>query len=254
MSSAPDFRLDGTTALITGGGTGIGRAMAKAFADSGATVIIAGRRREPLEETAAGRPNRIIPRPYDVTEVKKASQFVEEIQVEFGPLGILINNAGIPLIKPAEEVTIDDFQAVFNTHILGSHALSTAVMPQMKERGQGVILYTASMASFIGIPQVVAYSAAKSAMLGIIRTMAVEWGRYGIRVNAIAPGWIDSAMMRKAMETVKDRSRRVLERTALGKFGAAQDIAAAAVYLCSPAADFITGVCLPVDGGAAIGL
>jgi len=123
----------------------------------------------------------------------------------------------------------------------------------MLERGHGSILMTASMASLFGIPLVFAYSAAKSAYVGMTRALAAEVSSQGVRVNAIAPGWIDSPMLRKALAGDEQRSGRILGRTPMGCFGDPSDIGWAAVYLCSPAAKFVTGVVLPVDGGASIG-
>jgi len=123
----------------------------------------------------------------------------------------------------------------------------------MIDRKHGNILFTASMASLFGIPNVIAYAAAKSAYLGIVRTLAVEVAVHGIRVNAIAPGWIESAMVQKAMDGDPKRKRKILSRTPMARFGEADDVGWAAAYLCSPAAKFVTGVVLPVDGGISIG-
>jgi gluconate 5-dehydrogenase len=170
-----------------------------------------------------------------------------------GPISILVNNAGIHVKKPAVETTPEDFQSVLTTHVCAAHALNRAVLPGMIERRHGSILHTASMASLIGIPLVIAYSAAKSAYLGMTRSLASEVSPHGVRVNAIAPGWIESPMLRKALSGDEKRSNKILSRTPMAKFGDPEDIGWAAVYLCSPAAKFVTGVVLPVDGGASIG-
>ena len=142
---------------------------------------------------------------------------------------------------------------VLTTHVLGAHAISRAVAPGMIERRAGSILFIASMASFLGVPNVVAYSAAKSAYLGMVRALASELSPKGIRVNAIAPGWIQTDMVRHSLENDPERERKILSRTPMGTFGMAEDVGMAAVYLCSPAGKFVTGVVLPVDGGASIG-
>ena len=170
-----------------------------------------------------------------------------------GPISILINNAGNHLKKPSEQVRTEEFKAILDVHILGAHELTVAVGKRMISRKHGSILFIASMASLFGIPNVVAYSAAKAGYLGITRALASEWGSKGVRVNAIAPGWIESDMMRKAIDMDPQRQEKILSRTPLGVFGLPEDIGWAAAFLCSPAARFITGVCLPVDGGAAIG-
>ena len=123
----------------------------------------------------------------------------------------------------------------------------------MIERRSGSILFITSMAAIFGIPQVVAYTAAKSACTGMVRALATELSPHGVRVNAIAPGWIETDMTRKAMDGDPERRRKILGRTPMGRFGETDDIGQAAVFLCSPAAKFITGVVLPVDGGASIG-
>jgi gluconate 5-dehydrogenase len=137
--------------------------------------------------------------------------------------------------------------------VAAAFSLTTAVLPGMIQRKHGNILFTASMASLFGIPLVAAYSAAKSAHLGLVRSLATEVSPHGVRVNAIAPGWIESAMMLKALNGDPGRSKKILGRTPLNCFGTAEDVGLAAVYLCSPAAKFVTGVTLPVDGGASIG-
>jgi gluconate 5-dehydrogenase len=123
----------------------------------------------------------------------------------------------------------------------------------MIERKHGVVLFTASMASLFGLPLVMAYAAAKSAYLGMVRTLAVEVSVHGVRVNAIAPGWINSPMTQKSMDGDPARKQRILARTPMGRFGEADEVGWAAVYLCSPAAKFVTGVVLPVDGGVSVG-
>jgi NAD(P)-dependent dehydrogenase (short-subunit alcohol dehydrogenase family) len=164
-----------------------------------------------------------------------------------------VNNAGVHLKKPAREVTDAEFQAVIQTHVFAAFSLAREASKTMLKRGHGSILFTASMTSLIGMPNVVAYSAAKSAYLGLVKSLATEWGGSGIRVNAIAPGWIESDMLEKALAGDPARKARILARTPMARFGAPADIGWAAVYLCSPAAKFINGVVLPVDGGASIG-
>lgn len=247
------FRLDNELALITGGGTGLGLAMAKCLVGAGARVVLAGRREDTLRQAAAEIGPAAGYVAHDVTQVSEAPRLVDQVQRTHGPITVLINNAGIHLKKPAVETTEEEFLQVLTTHVLGSHALSRAVAPGMIERKAGCILFIASMASLFGIPKVVAYSAAKSAYVGMVRALATELSPSGVRVNAIAPGWIATEMSRKAMEGDPERKEKILSRTPLGRFGEADDVGMAAVYLCSPAARFITGVVLPVDGGASIG-
>ena len=174
-------------------------------------------------------------------------------QIADAPVSILVNNAGNHLKKPAVETTPEEFAFVLQTHVLAAHALTRQVLPGMLQRRHGNVLFIASMASLIGVPNVIAYSAAKSAYLGMVRTLSSEVSGQGVRVNAIAPGWIESAMLIQAMSGDPVRKSKVLSRTPAGVFGQPEDIGWAAAYLCSPAAKFVTGVVLPVDGGASIG-
>ncbi len=252
--SFPDvFSLRGEIALITGGGTGIGYAIAQAMHTAGAKVVIVGRRESELASAAKNLGAGATYIVHDITQLDAADALVERVTREHGPITCLVNNAGRHLKKPAVDTTTQEFQDVLTTHILGAHALTRAIAPGMIERKHGTVLFTASMASLFGIPLVVAYAAAKSAMVGVVRTLATELSPHGIRVNAIAPGWIETDMSRKALEGDPNRKNKILGRTPMAKLGAPSDIGWAAVYLASPAAAFVTGTILPVDGGASIG-
>jgi len=172
---------------------------------------------------------------------------------EFGPVTVLVNNAGVHIKKSIIDMTDDDFRSVLDTHLTAAISLTRLVVPSMIERKHGALLFIASMTALLGMPNVVAYSAAKSATTGIVRALAVELGGNGIRVNAIAPGWIESPMLHKALDGDPARKNRILQRTPMGKFGEPDDIGNAAVFLCGDTGKFINGVVLPVDGGAVIG-
>ena len=239
---------------MTGGGSGLGLAIAQCLAEAGAHVVLVGRTRASLAAAAQSIGLAAAYVVHDVTDLDGAATLVRQAAEKAGqPVSILVNNAGIHLKRCVEETTPEEFQSVLTTHVCAAHALNRAVIPGMKERGHGVILFTASMASFLGVPLVTAYSAAKTAYLGLTRSLAAELSPVGIRVNAIAPGWIESPMLQKALAGDERRKNKILGRTPMGKFGEASDIGWAAVYLASPAAKFVTGVCLPVDGGASIG-
>jgi NAD(P)-dependent dehydrogenase (short-subunit alcohol dehydrogenase family) len=248
-----EFSLKGETALITGGGSGLGFGMAECFVASGAKVVLLGRRREILQKAAKKLGKAASVEVHDITLVDQAQAFVQRLSKEVGPISILVNNAGIHLKKSAVETTPAEFSAVLHTHVVAAFSLTRAVLPQMLKRRHGNILFTASMASLFGIPLVTAYSAAKSAYLGLVRSLATEVSPYGVRVNAVAPGWIESDMMLKALNGDPERSKKILGRTPMNCFGTARDVGLAATYLCSPAARFVTGIFLPVDGGASIG-
>ncbi len=248
------FRLDGECAIITGGATGLGFGMAKCFVACGSKVVLVGRREPELKSAVAELGGAATFVSHDVTMHDRAADLLATAaRVAGAEPTILINNAGIHLKKPVTETTTAEFAAVLNTHVLGSHALTQAILPGMIERRHGNILFIASMTSLFGIPLVAAYSAAKSAYVGMVRSIASEISQHGVRINAIAPGWIESEMMLKALSGDPARSAKILSRTPMGRFGHAEDIGWAAVYLCSPAAQFVTGTVLPVDGGASIG-
>jgi gluconate 5-dehydrogenase len=247
------FDLTGQTALITGGGTGLGFGMAQCLLAAGAKVVLVGRRGEELQKAGAALGPGAFVLVGDVTKLETAPTLVDQAEKLAGPVSLLINNAGVHLKKPAAETSDTEFATVMQTHVLGAFALTREAGRRMIERKTGCVLFTASMASLMGLPLVVAYSAAKSAYVGIVRSLATEWGPHGVRVNAIAPGWIASAMLDQALSGDPARKAKILGRTPLSKFGDPDDIGWAAVYLCSPAAKFVTGVVLPVDGGAAIG-
>lgn len=243
------FSLAGETALITGGGSGLGLGMAKCFVKAGAEVVIVGRREDVLKDAVheLGDAARYVV--HDVTDLGSAGELVRKA----GEVSVLLNNAGTHLKKMAVDTSPEEFEMVMRTHVTASHALCAAVLPGMLERKHGSIIFTASMASFLSIPAVIAYTAAKSALAGMTRGLSAEVASEGVRVNAIAPGWIESPMLRKALDGDPDRSNKILSRTPMGSFGDPEDIGWAAVYLASPAAKFITGLVMPVDGGASTG-
>jgi len=247
------FSLVGETALITGGGSGLGLGIAECFVQAGARVVLVGRRRDVLEAAVKTLGKGAEFETHDVTKHEEAGALIQRLSKRVGPISILVNNAGVHLKKPAIETTPDEFNAVLQTHVVGAFSLTKAVLPGMLERKCGNILFTASMASLFGIPLVSAYSAAKSAYLGLARSLATEVSQDGVRVNVIAPGWIESDMMIKALNGDQQRAAKILSRTPMNCYGTPKDVGLAATFLCSPAARFITGVVLPVDGGASIG-
>ncbi len=248
------FSLKGERALITGGTTGLGHAMARCFVSAGAEVILVG-----LEDEATGRRvcEELGPqahyRRFDIAATERTGEFVREVIETLGAITILVNNAGVHCKKPIEETTDADFRKVIDVHVMGAFALSRALVPHMKAQGKGNIIFQASMTAFIGQPYVIAYSCAKSGYLGMVRTLATEVSSYGIRVNGIAPGWIETPMLHQALDGDPERKNKILGRTPMARFGRAEDIGWAGVYLASPAAAFVNGVILPVDGGALIG-
>ena len=253
MSPENPFRLEGETALITGGGTGIGLGIARCLVQAGARVVLVGRREAELSAACAELGETAAFVRQDITCFDELSALREQVErVAGNPVSILVNNAGVHLKKFAVDTTPEEFQAVFTTHVLAAHALTREIIPGMVERKRGSVLFTSSMAAFMGVPQVLAYAAAKSAYFGMVATLSAELSAQGVRVNAIAPGWIFSEMSRRALDYDPARKSKVMARIQMGRMGRPEDIGWAAVYLCSAAAGYVTGVTLPVDGGAAI--
>ncbi|OVE77842.1 3-oxoacyl-ACP reductase [bacterium F16] len=237
--------------LITGGSRGLGRAMAEAFVAQGSTVIITGRNQDTLSSAAEeiGAEGVVC----DMTQSEDLSRLVEHIKVTYGRLDVLINNAGIHSKKPALDVTDDDFRQIIETNQTAVFALSRRCAELMLEAGSGSIIMVSSMASQYGIPNVISYSASKSAVEGMTRALTVEWAGKGIRINCIAPGFIETDMSRKALNADPERKAKVMGRTPMGRMGQPSDIASAACFLGSSDSAYITGVVLPVDGGNSIG-
>lgn len=247
------FSLEGRLALVTGGGSGIGLEIARCLAQAGATVVITGRREEVLRDAKRLLGKRVEYLVNDVCELDSLDGMVAHIEATYGPLDILINNAGINMKKPALQVTDEEFARIINTNLNAVFALTRAVARGMVERRRGVILMISSMAAYYGIDRVVAYAASKSAVEGMVKVLASEFSAHGVRVNAIAPGFIETEMSRTAMNSDPDRKSRALRRTPMGAFGQPEDIGRAAAFLASDAARYITGASLPVDGGNSIG-
>jgi gluconate 5-dehydrogenase len=250
MNRSP-FDLTGQTALITGGGTGLGLGVARCLASAGARVVLVGRRKSELENAVASLGANAVALPGDITKLETVPTLVDDAEKCAGPISILVNNAGVHLKKPAVATSDAEFASVLQTHVFGAFALTRECGRRMVERRAGSIIFTASMTAVMGMPLVVAYSAAKSAYVGMVRSLATEWGPHGVRVNAIAPGWIGSAMLDQALSGDPARRAKILGRIPAGGFGEPDDIGWAAVYLASRAGKYVSGVLLPVDGGAA---
>lgn len=239
--------------LITGGGSGLGLCMARAFAGFGAHVIITDLTEDKLKEAADSMEGQVSYIVNDITNLELLPGLVEGIESEHGPIDVLVNNCGINMKKPMLDVTDEEFQKILQVNLNGAFALTREVARFMTRRKSGSIIMITSMASIYGIPGVSAYTASKSAILGLTRSMAVDLSPEGVRVNAIAPGFIDTPMSRRAFDADTERRDKVISRTPMRKLGVPQDIANAALFLASDASEFITGVNLPVDGGNSIG-
>lgn len=245
--------LENKVVLVTGGASGIGLAIAKAFAANGSKVVIIGRTRPRLDAAAEEIGPNATAIAFDVNELNKLPDLVRRIDREVGPVDILVNNAGINLKKDAQNVSDEEYEKIIRTNQTAVFALSREVGKSMIERGSGSIIMISSMASQYGIPKVVAYTASKSAVEGMTRALAVEWSGLGVRVNCIAPGFIATEMSSRALDNDRERKERVISRTPMKRLGNPEDVANAALFFGSGQSGFITGVVLPVDGGNSVG-
>lgn len=249
-----DFRLDGRAYIVSGGGTGLGLGMARQLIRAGASVLITGRREGVLQRAREELGFECAYRAGDVTKEADAAEMVACAIEAFGRLDGVVNNAGTHLKKPFESTGRDEFFSVLDVHLGGALLLTRAAIPHLERSPNGAVLFISSMAYFMGMEKVTAYTAAKSAVAGMTRQLATELAPRGIRVNAIAPGWIGSPMLEEALAGDPRRRERILTRIAMHEFGDPEDIGNAAVYLASDAAKYVSGVVLPVDGGATASL
>ncbi|PWJ57782.1 gluconate 5-dehydrogenase [Dyadobacter jejuensis] len=252
-NASPLFSLQGQLALITGGGSGIGFYIAQAMVASGAKVVITGRREEVLKEAVAQLGGAAAYVQNDITDLKGIPALVDHVEATYGTIDILVNNAGVNMKKHAVEVTDEDFDRIVQTNLHAVFSLTRECGKKMIARKSGSILMITSMAALYGIDRVVAYTASKSAIGGMVKALTTEFSPHNVRVNAIAPGFIETPMMLTAMNGDINRRDKAMDRTPMGTWGQPDDIGYAAVFLSSPAAKFITGVTLPVDGGNSIG-
>lgn len=240
-------------AIVTGGASGLGLAITQKLIKENVTTIMVGRNEAVLKSTAEELGDLCAYRVFDLNHIEGVPAVVADILAEYGTIDILINNAGINQKKPFLEVTDADFYNIIQTNLLAVFAISREVSKSMVNANKGSILNISSMAAQYGIPKVIAYTAAKSAIEGMTKAMAVELSPFGIRVNCIAPGFIKTPMSSKALDNDPERKNKVLSRTPMGHLGLPEDIADAAYYLTSDRAKYITGIVLPVDGGNSIG-
>lgn len=243
------FDLSGKAAIVTGANTGIGQAIAVALAEAGADIACVGR--TPAEETAArirelGRRAEIIDA--DLSTIEPVGRVVRETIARLGGLDILVNNAGIIRRADAVDFTEADWDAVVDTNLKSVFFLCQAAGRHMIERGAGKIINIASMLTFQGGIRVPSYTASKSGIGGLTKLLANEWAGKGVNVNAIAPGYI-ATNNTAALQADEARNRAILERIPAGRWGAASDLGGAAVFLASPASDYVQGHILAVDGG-----
>lgn len=240
-------------AIVTGGASGLGLAITKKLVQNQVKTIIIGRNENNLKEVAASLGELCAYKVYDLQNLKGVPALIQDIVNEYGQIDILVNNAGINQKKHFMDVTDEDFQNIIQTNTTSIFVMSREVTRFMLEKGSGSIINISSMAARYGIPYVISYTAAKSAIEGMTKAMAVELSPKGIRVNCVAPGFIATNMSAKALDSDPERKQKVMSRTPMGKLGEPADIAEAVYYFASDAAKYVTGVVLPVDGGNSIG-
>jgi 2-dehydro-3-deoxy-D-gluconate 5-dehydrogenase len=241
------FRLDGKVALVTGSASGLGAAIAVGLAQAGAAVACHGNRRA-ATETAAEIGGDAAAFRADLSSTSGAEDLFSQVKAKFGRVDILVNNAGTILRAAAEEVTLEDWQQVIQVNLTSVFQLSQLAARDMIPRGSGKIVNIASLLSFQGGIRVPAYAASKGGVAQLTKALANEWAAKGIQVNAIAPGYFATTNT-EALQADETRNRQILERIPAGRWGQPEDLAGAALYLCSPASNYVTGTVMTVDGG-----
>ena len=246
------FDLSGKVAIVTGGNGGIGLGMARGLAEAGAAIAVVGRNEAKSLaavselEKAGGKAISVAA---DVTDKNAVAAMIERVQSALGRIDVLVNNAGINIRKPPHTLEIGEWDSVIATNLTSAFACSQAVYPSMKAAGGGKIINIGSMMSIFGASFTPAYAASKGGIVQFTRSCACAWAADNIQANAVLPGWIDTDLTKRAREQIDGLHDRVLARTPAARWGAISDFAGIAVFLASPASDFVTGAAIPVDGG-----
>jgi 2-dehydro-3-deoxy-D-gluconate 5-dehydrogenase len=243
------FDLNGRVAVVTGGNGGIGLGMAKGLATAGASVVVAARNSEKAQAAMAALGGKSVFIALDVADETSCRAMIDETAARFGRLDILVNNAGTSIRKPPEAYTAAEWHAVLDTNLTGAFLCSQAAHPVMKRGGSGKIINIGSMFALFGSAYAAPYAASKGALVQLTKSLAAAWAGDNIQVNAVLPGWIDTELTRDARQQVPGLHERVLARTPAGRWGAPEDLTGIAIFLASPASDFVTGAAIPVDGG-----
>ena len=242
------MRLQNKTAIITGGGTGIGLACAQLFAKEGARVVIFGRRQDRLDQAQKEIGSAVLAVQGDITSAADTERLVETAVKQLGKVDILVNNAGTFAPSPLHETEDDVWDQTFNINMRGVFQLTRKVLPQMIAQGSGSIIHISSILGMIAVPQTAAYNASKGALNQFSRSIAVEYGAQGIRSNSVCPGMIETEMTEE-LRSDQDLMQEFLKGYPLGRFGKPEEVAQACVFLASDESSFITGTTLPIDGG-----
>ncbi len=249
------FTLSGKVAVVTGGNGGIGLGMARGLAQAGAKIVVAGRNAQKsaqaVKELQALGANAIALE-VDVTDEQSCCQLIADAVSKMGRLDILVNNAGTNIRKQPQEYSIAEWRQVLDTNLTSAFVCSNAAYPHMKQVGAGKIINIGSMMSIFGASFSTVYAATKGGIVQMARSMASAWAADNIQVNCVLPGWIDTELTQGARRDVQGLHDRVLARTPAARWGVPGDFSGIAVFLASPASDFVTGTAIPVDGGYSI--
>ena len=254
MTASP-FNLTGRVAIVTGGNGGIGLSMARGLAHAGAHVAVVGRnaaKSKAILGQLTSHGVKAISVTADVTRAADVSAAITKVKAAFGRIDILINNAGISVRKPPQDLSLDEWDSVIRTNLTSAFICSQAVYPEMKAAGGGKIINIGSMLSIFGTSYGAAYAASKGGIVQFTRSLAVAWAPDNIQANAVLPGWIDTELTQTARAEVDGLNDKVLARTPAARWGHVGDMSGVAVFLASAASDFITGAAIPVDGGFSI--
>jgi 2-deoxy-D-gluconate 3-dehydrogenase len=249
------FDLAGRVAIVTGGNGGIGLGMAKGLAEAGATIVVAGR--DAAKNAAAvkeieGLGAKASAIAVDVLKEESCQALIADTVKRHGRLDILVNNAGMSIRKQPQDFTAAEWHKVLDSNLTSAFLCSQAAYPAMKKAGAGKVINIGSMMSIFGAAFATAYAASKGGMVQMTKAMATAWAKDNIQVNSILPGWIDTALTRRAREEVQGLHESVLKRTPAGRWGVPDDFAGIAVFLAAPASDFVTGAAITVDGGYSV--
>lgn len=249
------FSLRGKVAIVTGGNGGIGLGMARGLAAAGARVVVAARNAAKSKDAVAALAE-VGPDPLaievDVGDEASVAALVRDTLARCGRLDVLVNNAGMNIRKPAHELALDEWRRVLDTNLTSAFLCSKAAYPAFRAAGGGKIINIGSMMSIFGAGFAPVYAASKGGIVQLTRSMACAWARDNIQVNAVLPGWIDTDLTRQARQQIPGLHDNVLRRTPAGRWGTIEDMSGIAVFLASPASDFVTGAAIPVDGGYSI--